>query len=273
VARSESDPYLVLGVSADASEEEIRTAYRAQVKRLHPDTNPEAPDAERRFRELRDAYERLRERAGKGPRRSSAPPPRAERQPPRSPSSAEAFQRVFEEKRAKARFGRSPYGKKGDQGEVLVPFAAAILGGEHRLEVRFRHDPAARKLLLSLPPGIETDERLKVEGKVLRAIVAPDPFLRRVGMDVELRLPLSIAEACFGAELSVPSVRGLVPLTVPAGSGAGTELRLAGLGVPPEGVQRCVVSIELPDVARENLRAWVEELARREPRGRRPWEA
>ena len=52
------DYYEVLGVSKDASEAEIKKAYRKLAKELHPDHN-DAPDSEEKFNEIRDAYEVL----------------------------------------------------------------------------------------------------------------------------------------------------------------------------------------------------------------------
>ncbi len=54
------DPYQVLGVSHDASEEEIKRAYRKLAKKYHPDVNPGDPEAERRMREINDAYDRIK---------------------------------------------------------------------------------------------------------------------------------------------------------------------------------------------------------------------
>lgn len=54
------DPYIVLGVGPDATEEEITRAYRAMAKRYHPDLNPDDQWAAERMRELNTAYEQLK---------------------------------------------------------------------------------------------------------------------------------------------------------------------------------------------------------------------
>ena len=65
-----TDPYKVLGVAHDASDEEIKAAYRAQAKKYHPDNyvgNPLADLVEEKMKEINEAYDLIqKERAGKG---------------------------------------------------------------------------------------------------------------------------------------------------------------------------------------------------------------
>ncbi|HMS72191.1 MAG TPA: DnaJ domain-containing protein, partial [Baekduia sp.] len=53
------DPYEVLGVARDADDTAIKKAFRRLARELHPDTNPDDPEAEERFKEVAEAYEIL----------------------------------------------------------------------------------------------------------------------------------------------------------------------------------------------------------------------
>ena len=54
------DPYKILGVSRDASDEEIKKAYRALAKKYHPDRNPGDAEAARKMQQINDAYEAIK---------------------------------------------------------------------------------------------------------------------------------------------------------------------------------------------------------------------
>src|SRR5215213_4232549 len=53
------DPYNALGLSREATQEDIRKTHRKLVRKYHPDANPEDPRAEERFKEVQQAYEVL----------------------------------------------------------------------------------------------------------------------------------------------------------------------------------------------------------------------
>ena len=55
-----SDPYKILGVSPDASDEEIKKAYRRLAKEYHPDRNPGDPVAAKKMQQINDAYDQIK---------------------------------------------------------------------------------------------------------------------------------------------------------------------------------------------------------------------
>ncbi len=68
------DPYKVLGVSPDASDDEIKRAYRKLAKQYHPDLNPGDAEAARKMQEINAAYEQIKDptkAAGPGNSQSS----------------------------------------------------------------------------------------------------------------------------------------------------------------------------------------------------------
>jgi DnaJ-class molecular chaperone len=93
--------------------------------------------------------------------------------------------------------------------------------------------------------------------------------LRRNEADVELAVPVGVAEAALGAKVQVPTVEGPVTVTIPPGTSSGAKLRLRGRGIKkPDGTrgdQICRVEIVVPKGAAEDvdLNRLFEEIARR----------
>jgi hypothetical protein len=68
MATARRDPYRILGLRPDASDEEVRAAYRRLVQLHHPDHNGGSPEATRRFEEVQEAYARITESRQRAPR-------------------------------------------------------------------------------------------------------------------------------------------------------------------------------------------------------------
>ena len=66
----------------------------------------------------------------------------------------------------------------------------------------------------------------------VKVVVAPHPCYSRKRNNLEVRVPISIAEAILGGKIDVPTLNGEISVTVPPGSSSGRKLRLKGLGVP-----------------------------------------
>ena len=107
-----SDYYEVLGVARNATDDEIKRAYRALARQYHPDSNPDDPAAEARFKEVNVAYETLRTPSAGGATTSSAKTARAPAARPVSGAGdAFGFGDIFD-----AFFGGDPFGERGQAG-------------------------------------------------------------------------------------------------------------------------------------------------------------
>jgi curved DNA-binding protein CbpA len=57
---SNQDPHMILGLSPSATEKKIKKTYRRLAMKFHPDKNPDDPEAEKKFKQIQWAYEKLR---------------------------------------------------------------------------------------------------------------------------------------------------------------------------------------------------------------------
>jgi DnaJ-class molecular chaperone len=126
--------------------------------------------------------------------------------------------------------------------ELDIPFNTAVLGGEAQISLQ-RPDGHVETLAVKIPLGISDGKKIRLRGKggsapggtpgdILIAVhVAPHPWFSRRGDDLEVRLPVTLAEAALGAKVDVPTPRGTISLRVPPGTSSGKKLRIKGHGV------------------------------------------
>lgn len=293
-----ADPYKILGVSRDATQDAIREAYRALAKKNHPDLNPSDKDAEARFIEMAAAYgiigdETKRARFDKGEIDASGAPkqPQPEREFYRQRAEsgpgfkyehswddagpgvdAELFAEIFG-RRAGARAER----RGPDAGYTLsIEFLEAVNGARKRVTM-----PDGKSLEISIPAGLKDGQILRLRGQghpgmggaepgdaLVEVHVKPDPHFRREGNDIHSILLVTPGEALGGAKLRVATVSGDVQLTVPKGSNTGTILRLRDKGLPAakgKGDHFVELQVVLPKNADEELIRLVTEWEARHP--------
>ena len=124
-----------------------------------------------------------------------------------------------------------------------MPFATAILGGEAEISLR-RASGKAESIRVKIPAGIESGKKIRLRGKgepssggglaggiLIQIDVAPHPHFRRHGNRLDVRVPITLAEALGGAKIDVPTPHGTITLTVPPGTSSGSKLRAKGQGV------------------------------------------
>lgn len=236
------DFYRILGVSRNASEEEIKRAYLRLARELHPDANPDDPEAEERFKAVNLAYETLRDPERR--RQYDMFGPSAVSGTGQAGMGADPFGGfgglgdIFD-----AFFGGSAAGasrsrngpRKGEDAEVTLTleFAEAVFGGRKEVRVRLPHTcptcygsgarPGTTPVTCSACRG--TGEMRRVRQTLLGQMVTATPCARCGGLGEEVTSP---CPECRGEGRRREEVSLLVE--VPAGVDDGSTLRLPGRG-------------------------------------------
>jgi curved DNA-binding protein len=260
------DYYEVLGVSRDATADQIQQAFRMLARKYHPDVNKD-PGAEDRFKEINEAYHVL-----------SDPETRK-----RYDRFGEDFRHVPEdwEERAGAgvggfggggrsgarvRYGHGFGGTRGTGGINVEDLFGSIFGGgggfgpipgadqeavlELTVEEAYRGGKRqisldSRNYQVNIPAGVLDGQRIRLAGEggrgsedgpagdlYLVVRIKPHSRYRLDGRDITVDLPVSPWEAVLGASVAVRTPSGEAKVRVPPGSSTGKRLRLRGEGMP-----------------------------------------
>jgi curved DNA-binding protein len=310
------DHYEVLGLSRDATPDQIKSAYRKLVLQYHPDRNPGDKEAEAKFKEVQAAYdvlsdEKKREaynRFGHAFQEAGAGGPhggpfggwsfRWGGQQGEGGPGGEGFNvspEMFEEilgglggfadlgrgGRAGARRGSGRRQRRAAQDvehTIEVDFLTAARGGIVPLLLHSEDGaPGEKRIDVTIPAGIAEGKSLRVKGQgvaggdlYVRVHIRPHPHLRREGQNLIMEAPISVAEAILGAKIDVPTLEGLVTVTVPAGASSGQRLRLRGRGLPTPGSDAkgdlyIELKVVVPDKVDDASKDLIQQFARRNP--------
>ncbi|WP_460194850.1 DnaJ C-terminal domain-containing protein [Thermosynechococcus sp. FA-CM-4201] len=258
------DYYEILGVSKNATDAEIRQAFRRLARKYHPDLNPGDKEAEARFKEINEAHEVLSD-----PEKRRKYDQFGQYWQQASAAGAGGFNvnvgdfgadfgqfANFEDfinellgrfatgtttgrtrTWSSAGFDPSPFGSTDIDLEVQISFQEAFQGCQKSFKI------GDEQVTVTIPAGIKPGTKLRLRGKgqynpytqqrgdlYLTVQVAPHPLFRFEEDQLVIDLPITPDEAALGAQVTVPTPSGNVVLNVPAGTRSGQSLRLRGKG-------------------------------------------
>ncbi len=255
------DYYKTLGVDKTASKDEVKKAFRKLAHEFHPDKTKNDPVASAKFKEASEAYSVLSDdnKRKQYDMYGSAGPGFNPGQGGFNGAQGfggfdfSQFQQGggFQFNQGGMEFdlgdifgeffggGRRPRKGRSINVDVQLTFKESIFGVEKEISI------GKEKLLVKIPPGIETGQGLRVGGKgeegaggrgdlIVRVWVKEDRAFRKEGFDLVMDLPVKLTTALIGETVEIESLDGQLEVKIPAGTSHGEILRVKGKGVPYE---------------------------------------
>jgi curved DNA-binding protein len=145
--------------------------------------------------------------------------------------------------------------RRDAEARLTVPLEKAYSGGRERIRLE-----DGRSLEVNMPAGMVTGQRIRLKGQgvaggdlYLKIEVSPHPFFKLEGSDVVCQLPITPSEAVLGGAIEVPTLDGLVKMTIPGGVRSSQRLRLANKGYPISGDDRGDQIVEIQIVVPKEI--------------------
>jgi curved DNA-binding protein len=294
--------YEILGVPKTATADELKRSYRRLARKYHPDLNPNDKAAEERFKDIGEAYEVLSDttkrqqydrfgqywKQGGFQGQGGRPPADFERGGYTGDvdfSQYNDFQEFVDQllgkfrtnERAQDTGGASSYrtntqapprptARRDSEALLELPLERAYVGGRERIRLE-----DGRSLEVNMPAGVLSGQRIRLKGQgasggdlYLKITLKPHTFFTLEGSDIRCQLPISPSESVLGIQVEVPTLSGLVKLTIPPAVKSGQQLRLSGKGFPKDartfGDQYVEVQIVVPKTPSKRERELYEQL-------------
>ena len=141
---------------------------------------------------------------------------------------------------------RTPRQGADIQHDLTIPFKTAVTGGEANLSIQ-RADGKRENITVKIPAGIEDGKKIRLRGQgerpstgpagdiLITVQVQPHSCFERRGNNLEVKVPVTLAEAALGGTVDIPTPRGIISLKVPPACSSGTRLRVKGHGIDGQG--------------------------------------
>lgn len=264
-----TDLYAVIGVGAEATADEIASAYKALARELHPDVAPDDPAAEERFKNVTAAYDVLGDetkRAEYDQFRSMVGPNFSVRADdmPDAPDFEDLLGGLFGAGASFGGFSGNPFTSARSMRMVPVTLTLHEAAAGAEVAIGLASGPSTISIPAGVPDGAQLVVRTPDEDVVVQINIDADDRFAVDGRHLRTTVTVPFVDAALGGTMRVPTLDGgSVKVKVPAGSQSGRTFRVAGRGLPgPNGAGDLLatiaigVPVDLTDEQQDALRAF-----------------
>ena len=266
---SETDYYKILGVSKDASDEDIKKSYRKLAMKYHPDHTKGDKNAEEKFKKISEAYAVLSDKEKRKQFDTFGSTGFQQRFSQEDIFRGFDFSDIFREfgfggaspftgGRGGMRFsfgGETPFGgyqrqqraqTKGSDLVYELPLTLQEVATGTSKTVSLQYQERSEKITVKIPQGMISGKKLRIAGKgepspyggpagdlYIQAKVLKDPVYEVEGQNLYIKKEIKLSEAILGSNISIPTLSNKeLNLKIPPGTKHKTKMRLSGHGLP-----------------------------------------
>ena len=253
------DYYGILGLDKNASDDDIKKAYRKLARKHHPDLNPNDKEAHAKFQQINEAHEVLSDPEKRRKydaygenwkhaeqfeqaRQQQAGPNRGQEQYTGSFDNDEFsdfFESLFGSRMGGRSRGQVKFRGQDYNAELHIPLKEAYETRKHTLDIN------GKKVRITVPAGVENGQVIRLKGHggpgknggpdgdlYITFVITDDPKIKRVGNDLLIMAELDLWTALLGGDITIDTFGGKLKLKVKPETQNNTKVRLKGKGFP-----------------------------------------
>ena len=256
--------YETLGINKQASQDEIKAAYRRMASKHHPDKGGDTAE----FQKIEEAYRTL----GDEQKRAEYDQPQAQFHHHTFNQSFNfgdifgqhsPFADIFKQHQQQHHQRRTSYRTR-----VQITLDQAARGDEVPIQINTAHSPNNGLFKINIPQGIDTGQAVRYENLIPNAelivefFVLPHPNFRREGLDIISTHKINALELMVGTSIDVVTIWGSsLQVSIPAGTTTTSKLRLHHKGLVHNGQQGhhyVLIETQIPDTISLQLKQAIE---------------
>lgn len=262
------DYYQVLGLKKDATEKDIKSAYRKLARKYHPDLNPNDKEANKKFQEVNEANEVLSDpdkrkkydQYGENWQHADAYEAQQQQAGGRPYSGysggsteggynfesfgdggdfSDYFQSMFGNMGGAGRGRQAKYRGQDYSSELHLKLRDVLESQKQTLSVN------GKNIRITIPAGVENGQTIKIAGHggagsnggpagdlLITFVIKDDPKFKREGNNLHTTVDVDLYTAVLGGEVIAETLTGKVKVPVKAGTQNGAKVKLKGKGMP-----------------------------------------